>query len=997
MPRPIVDLDSRLKRAIHDGVGDGVICGLFRTPTLEVVNRWVDVERLLRDVSTMEEAASVIHAKLVERAIPIPKGAVLVATDNTPFDFVRVLAGLLGVADVFRLFPEASKYEPPGLLDLEAGTPVIVCTDILLSANTARAAVSDLVRWGKDPVAAVAVVDARMPHGPLLDFLYRHIPIVSCTAVSIRAADDGTSKIEDIDPIQRKPINPPLENETEAYPITPEQLLNWCTEESSLYMGHIDRPVGRHYTGYIDARALISPGSESRRVIMSRIQEAVDRDHKQLADPSVQIEVWYPGTPWDPAYALARATSEALAPSSQGGSEPVGIPRRVGSRRFAFPSLLAAAGKPKHVVIVDWNSVTGTTLEQMMRLAAGSGAAGISAVALISQLPSVDEGWLREIRAISGQRSAGTLPTKLGSGRPIPVTVSFLTSLPLGYYPVSDCPVCQLRHEYSLLMSASPTQLLRRHADKRVRELQERDRASVLSSRPLDSYGVEVTAAEIAEVIQKRRRLKAALLDSRARLAVRTELRSASGSDATRQVQAAWVRLLATEPSWLRMPPLRFRDLRATVAQIAFRVATEHTDSNVRRQGIAVLRAASKRRFLSLLLELFLSARHDNSVLEEVLWAIFTSLRHPHLQTEDGLRHAEESLQQCEEALIFDRTRAPNEVPLSGQLQTWDHLRRSVRLDRKLASGPIIGSQTAWAALQAGYARELALPNSQLRSHGRDALLALKEWAREGDSSLEAWTKLLADIKECQDFISLSVLPYLAPLEDILTSEPYVASLNGEDLQRFLSLLGPQALMQIASVGELAADAARSPELVWNPLKRDALISEIQWWYEFFLNRGSPKALEGGPGLTFSTWVEDCPTDLVAALEVGLRYVQEKYRFAADQGPHTPDEALVFCDRRLVEDVVRGALMAAVDGQEPDPAGLTPHALYRLFLSDSSATLTITYPTGGEEASLSTLERLAISLRPFAADLRVRSSGGEDGSREVSLAFKRWTAAPTAI
>lgn len=1003
VPRSADELDSRLREAIEQAATNSISAGLFRAPTLETVNRWIDVVALLRAVSTVEDAAFAIASRLTDRGISVPHDTVLVSMSQTPYEFTEALLTNLNLSRSSRLFPESSKHEPPDLPDLPAGTPVLLCTDLVLSANTVRAAVADLIRWNKSPIAVVTIVDARPNRTSLLDILYRHIPIVSCTTVDIRPSGHiDPEDIEDIDPVLLKPLEHPIQPVTDPHPLTPEQFLQWCEEPPDcLYMGHIDRPIARHYTGYIDTRSLIDTTSSRREGIIATFRAAILRHREKLGAPTMELEVWYAGSELDPAYNLAIAIADALVDLSPTANVPavISIPRRVGRDRFEFPGRVTSVASAAHVVIVDWNCVTGRTLEQMVRLAADSGAAAISAVALISQLAPDDEAWLSEIRSVTARRPVirSTLtPDDVSEyARTLPVEISFLTRLPIGYYHVADCPLCQLRHECYALLRRAPTALLREHADRRLAELREQDRVTVLNQPPEDQYGVAVGASDIALVIELRERLRTAVSDTRRRLAVRDELQAAASPRASAAARMAWIRLLATEPSWLRMPPLRFAELRALVAQISLLIATDKTAVGIRREAVTVLRAASKRRFLASLYELLLATGDSSEVLDELLWAVFTCLNHPHLQTKDGFRHAIESFENCDELTIFDRTMESGHRPTSAQLHTWDYLQRAARLGEQVAEVSGLSTQDAWCALQANYAQQLT-QDRRFRRLVVNTRIGIETWTDHEPATAETWTRLLENITACQDFVSLCVLPYLPAVKDILLSDRYAGSLSSDELMRLLALLGPEAVITVERVAELVAEFADDPKMVVNAAKRESLVFEFQWWYDYFLNAGGPGLRQKRSRAVFLDWVDRCPTDLTRSFEAAVNQMRAKVAFTIDRPAEFPKEMLVFCDTGLVEDALKAALAAA--GARGGFTGLIstppPVVSVRASVDDGRTTLQLGYTaTGGElPGDATALDRLRTALIPFGSEVHVRS--GEADYRVVLFSFERWSAGP---
>src|SRR5208283_6233960 len=90
----------------------------------------------------------------------------------------------------------------------------------------------------------------------------------------------------------------------------------------------------------------------------------------------------------------------------------------------AFPTSLTDVSRPVGVLIIHWWAITGSTLHQLVRLAAKSGASWITAVCLFNQLHTNDADVLRMLRAVS-------VPTMAADGMPSAGNSVFAENIPV--------------------------------------------------------------------------------------------------------------------------------------------------------------------------------------------------------------------------------------------------------------------------------------------------------------------------------------------------------------------------------------------------------------------------------------------------------------------------------------------------------------------------------------------------------------------------------------
>ena len=184
-----------------------------------------------------------------------------------------------------------------------------------------------------------------------------------------------------------------------------------------------------------------------------------------------------------------RSSATILSPrSSDRPADPV--PRWPAGDAWAFPASLADVGRGVGVLIIHWWAITGSTLLQLVRLAARSGASWIAALCMLNQLET-------------------TTPIPCGCCAPCPapwrltsVTRRRLRCRSPGGHPVRrhssitafdmhDCPMCATRERYQLGRDGPPR--LVTHAERLREMLRPRELDEVARDSAADLFTVPVT------------------------------------------------------------------------------------------------------------------------------------------------------------------------------------------------------------------------------------------------------------------------------------------------------------------------------------------------------------------------------------------------------------------------------------------------------------------------------------------------------------------------
>ena len=151
-------------------------------------------------------------------------------------------------------------------------------------------------------------------------------------------------------------------------------------------------------------------------------------------------------------------------------------PRLTAGDAWAFPTRVSRCSRPGRVLIIHWWAITGSTLLQLVRLAAKSGASWIAAVCMLNQMDVNDAEALRMLRAVSGRlRLMSTAPGRFAIPRVherlVPVAIRFVAVSSITALDAHDCPICATRERYQLATSprrpeAAPrTQICCGHAE----------------------------------------------------------------------------------------------------------------------------------------------------------------------------------------------------------------------------------------------------------------------------------------------------------------------------------------------------------------------------------------------------------------------------------------------------------------------------------------------------------------------------------------------------
>ena len=389
--------------------------------------------------------------------------------------------------------------------------------------------------------------------------------------------------------------------------------------------------------------------------------------HKRLAQ---EVEEWLRLLPKTEGVALPRV--QVCYPAGGGGKEaeaylfarelcrrinvgsPLGVQREPVAGKWVFPASLPTSD---YVVIVDWGAMTGTTVTQLMRLAAEAGAKNILAAICLSQMLHEEEKTLRLLSGLTvydrGIADLFTPPTP--EKRRVDVSIRFISSVKIRAYDEFDCPHCQQLRRIRAEAWRYPSTYLGEFAMEMAKSIRPRGRDEGLKALE-DVFGASLTGTDTAKMAMTRECLERAVSSTADRAEVQHQLETIlDGLKAKdeRAVENARILLclLASELQWLKRPPLRFRALRDTVANISLQILSTDMSQQSLRHAIIVLRSASKPKFADSLGELAARFRNQPLLLNQLLYDVFTFLNSDYHHEVPIMKALVENLRKCQDAL----------------------------------------------------------------------------------------------------------------------------------------------------------------------------------------------------------------------------------------------------------------------------------------------------------------------------------------------------------
>lgn len=904
-------ISQSLAEAIDHG-GDGVDRGVFRGPTLGLTNRWIHVEEFLARTVGFNLAAFVL-ARKVETALRASAQAeeptAIFQVSSAPEPLGRHLSECLGLAGRYHSQPSELSFGEPSIGEqVPVGAKVVLCADTIRSEDTIRRAVAIAASRDADPLIIACAVDARDSHGPIR-LLNRTIPVVSLTEVNIAYGTPTDEQIIDIDLLTLRPVVPA--------PVRPERVhgedlfASFDPSAEALRLGHVDGPPHRHYSAFVSPYTLLQGETQKRitAAVLFNVKLALADLHARASYKSPlesPIAIWYVASDGN-TEVLVDIVRKLLNEENVKVDTVTPIRRLTAGQAWEFPDIISNVGEPVTVVIIHSWAITGNTLEQLVRLAAESGASSIAAVCMLNQMDAKNAAFLQMLRSVSGFTMATdgiSSADNSAHAESIPVAIRFVASSGIIAFETHGCPICatQERYQttqerYQLPEDVAPPRLkprLIQHAELLRDILRRREWREASRDSAADLFTVSVTGHEALDYLRWRKLLLRALRTVSARQEVIDRLHALTGQTptATEWTSTGLIRLLAAEQQWLRLPPLYFASATDRLSQVCVSCLQQVTTATwLRVQALMVMSVANPEQLVRLLPRLLDLAGNNAVLIDQILLDCCGLLLRATGDMPFDIALLRSNLRDCRD---FLEERGSEPEALAG-----DHL-HDIRSLLTIADYHILDkprdSQEAWARLREDLGRPVVRHRLEAGLH---LVRGFVEDIEQVQPSAESARMADAAWDACARQLQQRALANLPPLRDILEGDFAADWLGRSDQNRLLTLARP-------GVGELRAVTDKLHSLAFGPWRhadppwqaeRRALLERINWWNHMFL---AAHVTNGEAPALLVELIRTAPIELG---ECVLKHLDSHHVQATIKAP-AHGEVQVFCPDRLLRQVI---------------------------------------------------------------------------------------------
>lgn len=862
---------------------NGVTKQSFLTPSLKVVNTWIDLPHYLEENQLMINgySAMVALALKIQQSKEFEDGmhALLSDTSATP-KFRNYFGSFLGLGSEQIIDAEEQKIDAGAARTQGMGKRVIVYADLIASSETAKRTIVHALRQGYVVIAIACVLDTRIKPGEPLQVWGMNIPVIAL-ANHLTELEDGA---------QYSVIKSPLgedELPSTELPTKRSEIHQLIMQTRAVSLGHAIRPNGRHLTFTIKPKALLE-----HVVVLEKLHDATTNWLSGFgSDASQPVDVWTP---------VERENSDIWGKLVDKAFRPA-----VGCRDFAvtrfrkldsyetthFKRLGGAVARDKHVIVFDWGAITGASITQLMRRAVDEGALSVLAIVILSQMEAEDAAFLSkvsELTTIVPGKQLDLLTFSQPETNKSTVKIQWLESFSMGHYASTHCPICARRREFE--ETNTHTEYLQQFRDAEIERMKPRAMRDVPEPSEKDpNYNNDFFDA--IQISDFRQQLHAAYSSTVARLKISEEITHInialqSPTPAALTSACTLVTFIASEPNWLKRAPLHFRPIRKNLSNICESIAVNsNIPDNIRSISIQVLRMVSKVRYTKEFKTIIQSCAEKNvGLLQPLLYGVHTILKrgyHEHLGLLEPLKMALED-GKC----ILDSQ--PNQEELWPAKSTLDHLGHVCEFFLRRIGKSLISEQSAYECLSNLLGSKFTQHSPPVKgmdllksSSVRKTLNCMVSKGRAGTcvtqdefKSVEPW---LRNCKEywsvCLAFLEHNLIPHLRLIQntfDIHTSPTITTPKQDYDTFKLLELISryddsgyPDN--EITDSVEILSGRLSITDFA-NPIVFEAwrvFNDEIDWYEKMFFNpnRGSDLARR----------IADIPATLKIGFENGLR------------------------------------------------------------------------------------------------------------------------------
>jgi hypothetical protein len=636
-----------------------------------------------------------------------------------------------------------------------------------------------------------------------------------------------------------------------------QDLSDWFDADTDVWrLGHVSGPPHKHFSIFVNPGALLSSSKQEQIVgaLLSKVESVIGASNKRLGwsqSRSISVALWHVSSESDDNdddKVLADMVRDYLEGRNFKAADVTAIPRDYADQDWEFPSSVQDLEKPTGVLIVQFWTITGSTIPQLIRLAAKSGASWIAVVCLLNQLNDNKADELLMLRAVTrGAPNESDDTASDAESSEVSVATRFVASSGITAFDSGSCPICFTQDQYKLPQDQNdPSQdqydpfeyyippRLSSHAKSLRGLLDCRKWQDVSRGRAVDLFNVPTKGIDTVAYLNWRKLLSQARRSVNDHEQVINLLRDLAGEKSVQAevTSTGLIRLLAAEQQWLRVTPLTSRDATEPLYEICVgNFARIAQPPWLRIQSLVVVAAAWPDRFVESLQQFMTMARDEAVLVDQMLLDCYRLLLRAPDELTINVLQLRRSLLACRDDLE-NRLREPEAT------MTDDHLLAVRSLlavaDYRIITKPM-SAQTAWDRLREDLVRPV------VRHRLESELLLVRNFVEDCEwvePSSEAVRAVATDWDTCARNLSEGALVNLPALRDILGGDFVADRFGRQDQQRLLTLAAERGVAQLQTVADrlhtLFRGGHHPEDPSWQAVRHE-LLERINWWNRIFL------------------------------------------------------------------------------------------------------------------------------------------------------------------
>ena len=417
----------------------------FVTPNLKNVNFWLNIQE--KDFTSNIEGLAIALSLAIEEwdesdlLNNIDKDAnhfKIVIDDKGAHGLANRLGEWIGIKNsIVNLAGQIYKKKPSRLRTFEKTDRVIVFTTLILTRDTVNRVVKSILRDGAtcELIACIAKTEDVLN----IKIWNKVIDIVALCKHPVNSKINKSLNKQYLQPYSFLP-----EDEKEEEEKSEEELFAIINKSKALHFNHIGEMNGRHFTFYLNPEQLYLNCKEK---IKNKLISTIDNWAREFKVK--ESDIWFPSAVIEkghPMQSLANDIKnhykkEEKKEESLKIKGTVEIARSTILGKWSFHKSSKIDNSVKNLIILDWGSINGDTIEQLITTGAKDIKANILVCSIFSQLSPEEIFFYTSIKRLNNEFITHTVvekdiydnPTKIKTNKNIidsRITIKFLYELP---------------------------------------------------------------------------------------------------------------------------------------------------------------------------------------------------------------------------------------------------------------------------------------------------------------------------------------------------------------------------------------------------------------------------------------------------------------------------------------------------------------------------------------------------------------------------------------